>query len=184
RSRRRQRVRPSTGLLVRRRHRGHQPALLQRHGTLVPAEPEHGVLSGEAKTDRGRAAFAARPLCFCPKIVSDTFSSKKVSHTFFQTSTLQRFCSRSFLTRARNAPEYAPSTARWSNDCARMPTGRIAIESPSGASITIGFLRTPSVDRIATCGWLMIGAVISVPNEPLFEIVYVPPARSSGFRRP
>ena len=64
-----------------------------------------------------------------------------------------------------------------------MPTGRIAIESPSDVSMTTGFLRTPSVERIATCGWLMIGAVISVPNVPEFDSVYVPPAKSSGFSR-
>src|SRR5690606_40253016 len=122
-------------------------------------------------------------LFFGPKVVSDTFFVEKGVPHLFQTSTLQRFCSRSFLTRARNAPEYAPSTARWSNDCARMPTGRIAIESPSGCSRTTGFFRTPSVDRIATCGWLMIGAVISVTNEPLLLIVYVPPCRSAGFSR-
>ena len=40
-----------------------------------------------------------------------------------------------------------------------------------GPSITTGFLCTPSVDRIATCGWLMIGAVISVPNTPEFDSV-------------
>ncbi len=38
-------------------------------------------------------------------------------------------------------------------------------------STTTGFLRTPSVDRIATCGWLMTGAVISVPNVPEFDSV-------------
>ena len=38
-------------------------------------------------------------------------------------------------------------------------------------STTTGFLRTPSVDRIATCGWLMIGAVMKVPNEPELESV-------------
>src|SRR5688572_5722206 len=74
-------------------------------------------------------------------------------------------------TGTEDGAEYAPSTARWSNDCASTPTGRIAIESPSLVSTTTGFLRTPSVDRIATCGWLMIGAVISVPNEPEFDRV-------------
>ncbi len=52
-----------------------------------------------------------------------------------------------------------------------MPTGRIAMLSPSGPSITTGRLRMASVDRIATCGGLMIGAVISVPYAPLFVMV-------------
>ena len=37
-----------------------------------------------------------------------------------------------------------------------------------------------SVDRIATCGWLMIGIVSTEPAEPLLEIVNVPPLISSG----
>ena len=37
-----------------------------------------------------------------------------------------------------------------------------------------------SVDRIATCGWLMIGIVSTEPAEPLLEIVNVPPEISSG----
>ena len=52
-----------------------------------------------------------------------------------------------------------------------MPMGRTVIASPPASSTTTGRLRTPSVDRIATWGWLMIGAVIRVPNPPEFEIV-------------
>ena len=52
-----------------------------------------------------------------------------------------------------------------------MPIGRIATSSPFAPLITTGFLATPSTDRMATCGWLMIGAVIRVPNEPELEIV-------------
>ena len=37
-----------------------------------------------------------------------------------------------------------------------------------------------SVERIATCGWLMIGIVSTEPAEPLLEIVNVPPLISSG----
>ena len=33
----------------------------------------------------------------------------------------------------------------------------------AGARTATGRMLTPSVDRIATCGWLMIGAVTSVP---------------------
>ena len=51
---------------------------------------------------------------------------------------------------------------------------------PSGSSTTTGRRLTPSVDRIATCGWLMIGSVISVPYGPGFVIVNVPPTMSSG----
>ena len=51
---------------------------------------------------------------------------------------------------------------------------------PSGAVITTGRRLIPSVERIATCGWLMIGAVMNVPNGPGFVIVNVPPATSSA----
>ena len=37
-----------------------------------------------------------------------------------------------------------------------------------------------SVERIATCGWLMIAIVSTEPAEPLLEIVNVPPLISSG----
>jgi hypothetical protein len=50
--------------------------------------------------------------------------------------------------------------------------------------MTTGFFRTPWVERISTCGWLMIGAVFSVPKVPEFESVYVPPERSSALSRP
>ena len=46
--------------------------------------------------------------------------------------------------------------------------------------MTTGSLRMPSVARIATCGWLMIGSVSAVPNGPMFVIVNVPPTTSSG----
>ncbi|MNC87788.1 hypothetical protein D3C83_35450 [compost metagenome] len=52
-----------------------------------------------------------------------------------------------------------------------MPTGRIAMVSPPEPSTTTGRLRMASVDRIATCGGLMMGAVISVPKAPLLVIV-------------
>jgi hypothetical protein len=51
---------------------------------------------------------------------------------------------------------------------------------PSGSSTTTGRFLLPSVERIATCGWLMIGAVRNVPNGPGFVIVNVPPAISSA----
>src|SRR3954466_5538361 len=51
---------------------------------------------------------------------------------------------------------------------------------PSGRWTTKGRRCTPSVDRIATCGWLMIGNVSAVPNGPGFVIVNVPPVISSG----
>ena len=59
---------------------------------------------------------------------------------------------------------------------ARLPTGWMAIASPpSGASTTTGLRTIASVDRIATCGWLMIGIVSTEPAEPLLVIVNVPP---------
>ncbi len=53
--------------------------------------------------------------------------------------------------------------ARWSQLMAIVPTGWMAIESPAGVSTTTGRFLTPSVERMATWGWLMIGAEISVP---------------------
>ena len=44
-------------------------------------------------------------------------------------------------------------------------------------------MRTPSLDRIATWGWLMIGPVTTVPYEPTLVIVNVPPVRSSAVSR-
>jgi len=53
---------------------------------------------------------------------------------------------------------------------------------PSAVFTTTGFRVIASVDRIATCGWLMIGIVNTLPAEPLLEIVKVPPLISSGLR--
>jgi hypothetical protein len=36
---------------------------------------------------------------------------------------------------------------------------------------------------MATCGWLITGAVTSVPYDPTLVIVNVPPVRSSAVRR-
>ncbi len=46
--------------------------------------------------------------------------------------------------------------------------------------MTTGFFEIASVDKIATCGWLITGMVNTEPAEPLFEIVNVPPEISSG----
>ena len=51
---------------------------------------------------------------------------------------------------------------------------------PSGCDDHGGRRFTPSVDRIATCGWLMIGAVRNVPKGPALVIVKVPPVMSSA----
>ena len=57
----------------------------------------------------------------------------------------------------------------------------MAIASPpSGAATTTGLRVIASVERIATCGWLMIAIVSTDPAEPLLEIVNVPPLISSG----
>ena len=46
--------------------------------------------------------------------------------------------------------------------------------------IATGLRTMASVERIATCGWLMIGIVSTDPADPLLEIVNVPPLISSG----
>jgi hypothetical protein len=57
----------------------------------------------------------------------------------------------------------------------------MAIASPpSAVSTTTGLRVIASVERIATCGWLMMGIVSTDPAEPLLEIVNVPPLISSG----
>ena len=53
---------------------------------------------------------------------------------------------------------------------------------PSSAVTTTGRRFTPSVDRMATWGWLMIGAVMNVPKGPGLLIVKVPPTTSSAER--
>ena len=52
--------------------------------------------------------------------------------------------------------------------------------SPAGVVATTGLRTIASVDRIATCGWLMIACVSTLPAEPLLEMVNVPPVISSG----
>ena len=54
---------------------------------------------------------------------------------------------------------------------------------PSGSSMATGRLRTPSVERMATCGWLMTGTVMKVPNGPALVMVKVPPEMSSMVSR-
>ena len=57
-----------------------------------------------------------------------------------------------------------------------MRIGRIAIDSlPSASVTTTGRLTIASRSRIATCGWLMIGVAMIVPNWPGLVIVNVPP---------
>ena len=57
----------------------------------------------------------------------------------------------------------------------------MAIASPpSVVGTTTGLRVIASVDRIATCGWLITGIVSTDPAEPLLEIVNVPPLISSG----
>ena len=51
-----------------------------------------------------------------------------------------------------------------------MPIMRGRDEIAFGVETTAGFSRIASVDRIATCGALMIGAVNLVPNAPLLLI--------------
>ncbi len=51
-----------------------------------------------------------------------------------------------------------------------MPIGRGTMTSPASVRTTAGRGRIASVDRIATCGALMIGVVNSVPKAPLLLI--------------
>ena len=51
---------------------------------------------------------------------------------------------------------------------------------PSEAVTTTGLRCTPSVERIATCGWLITGNCIIVPYWPGLVMVKVPPAISSA----
>ncbi len=51
---------------------------------------------------------------------------------------------------------------------------------PSGCTTTVGRRFTPSVERMATWGWLMIGAVRNVPKGPALVIENVPPEMSSA----
>ena len=51
-----------------------------------------------------------------------------------------------------------------------MPVMRAAMKSPSCVETTAGFRRIASVERMPTCGALMIGVVNAVPNAPLLLI--------------
>ena len=65
-----------------------------------------------------------------------------------------------------------------------MPRGCTATtHSPASLRTAVGRMRTPSVERMATWGWLMTGAVTTVPYAPTLVIVKVPPLRSSPVRR-
>ena len=64
---------------------------------------------------------------------------------------------------------------------ASTPTEWMAIDSLPWLSVTTTGLRvTPSVLRMATWGWLMIGNCIIVPYCPALVSVNVPPDKSSG----
>ena len=96
-------------------------------------------------------------------------------------SAFQSRVSITLATSRRNDETYAPSTARWSNASASRPTEWIAIDSePSGEVTTTGLRLIPSVERIATWGWAMIGKVKVVPYPPGLVIVNVPPVMSSA----
>src|SRR5262249_10201074 len=73
-------------------------------------------------------------------------------------SSSQLCCSNASRIPRRNADAYAPSKARWSHVRTSRPVWWMAMaSSPSGPETTTGRFLIPSVDRIATCGWLMIG---------------------------
>ena len=56
-----------------------------------------------------------------------------------------------------------------------MPIIRGATKSPWGVETSAGFRRIASIERIPTCGALMMGVVKLVPKAPLLLIEYVAP---------
>ena len=54
------------------------------------------------------------------------------------------------------------------------------VSVPSGNVTTVGRFTTVSVERMATFGWLMIGALMYEPNGPGLVIVKVLVARSTA----
>src|SRR2546426_6043252 len=62
-----------------------------------------------------------------------------------------------------------------------MPSVRTASPSePSGSVTTLGRFSIAPTPRMATCGWLMIGAPAYEPNTPGLVMVNVPRWISSG----
>src|SRR5581483_992543 len=76
----------------------------------------------------------------------------------------------------RNSAAGAPSTARWSTVSESVSTGR-ATTCPSR---TTGRGSVPPTASIAACGGLRTATNCPTPYMPRFEIVNVPPSRSSG----
>src|SRR5207244_13144263 len=80
-------------------------------------------------------------------------------------SHVSRFC----FTLPRNFAAVAPSMMRWSHDIDRYTMCRMAMAS----STTTGRFSMASKARIAHCGGLMIGTLMSEPNGPGFVMVNV-----------
>src|SRR5262245_53558474 len=99
-------------------------------------------------------------------------------------STVSGKVSRLRFTKLMNLSASAPSTTRWSNERERYEQVRMAsMSSPSGPVSTLGRFSIAPTQRIATCGWLMIGVPVSEPKTPGFVIVNVPSWTSRGSRR-
>src|SRR5215831_154833 len=99
-------------------------------------------------------------------------------------STVSGKVSRLRFTKLMNLSASAPSTTRWSNERERYEQVRIAsMSSPSGPVSTLGRFSIAPTQRIATCGWLMIGVPVSEPKTPGLVMVKVPSCTSRGSRR-
>src|SRR5215467_14559021 len=99
-------------------------------------------------------------------------------------STVSGKVSRLRFTKLMNVSASAPSTTRWSNERERYEQVRMAsMSSPSGPVSTLGRFSIAPTQRIATCGWLMIGVPVSDPNTPGLVIVNVPSWTSRGSSR-
>ena len=84
----------------------------------------------------------------------------------------------------RKRPICAPSVARWSNEAQRAMTGRIPMVSPVGVSITTGRFTIASIEMIAIWGMLMIGWLVTEPNQPvLFTVIVFPTMAGSAPKR-
>src|SRR3954452_2549844 len=81
----------------------------------------------------------------------------------------------------RKAAAGAPSTARWSKVQVRVTIGRTAVSppTPSGGTGTTRSSVAPTA-TIAACGGFSTAVKLSTAYMPRFEIVNVPPSRSSA----
>src|SRR3954469_25988462 len=76
----------------------------------------------------------------------------------------------------RKAAAGAPSTARWSNVQVRVTMGRTAVSPPTATTRS----SVAPTATIAACGGVSTAVKLSTAYMPRFEIVKVPPSRSSA----